>query len=53
MELTENETKIIEFLREARPFEKITIQKDANGKLDNYIINREQKVFLATVILKT
>jgi hypothetical protein len=32
MELTENEKQIIIFLREAKPFETITIQKDANGK---------------------
>lgn len=44
MELTENEKQIIEFLREAKPFESITIQKDASGKPDYYIIKREQKV---------
>ena len=45
MELTENEQKIIEFLRQAKPFETITIQKDANGKPDYYILTREQKVY--------
>ena len=44
MNLTENEKQIIEFLREAKPFENITIQKDASGKPDYYIIKREQKV---------
>jgi len=44
MELTENEKEIILFLREAKPFETITIQKDANGKPDYYIIKREQKI---------
>lgn len=44
MELTPNEQNIITFLREAKPFEHITIQKDASGKPDYYIIKREQKV---------
>lgn len=42
--LTENEKQIILFLREAKPFESITIQKDAGGQPDYYIIKREQKV---------
>ena len=42
--LTDNEKDIILFLREAKPFECITIQKDANGKPDYYIVRREQKV---------
>lgn len=45
IELTENEESIIKFLREARPFETITIQKDSNGKPDYYVLTREQKVF--------
>lgn len=43
-ELTNNEKEIIEFLRESKPFENITIQKDASGKPDYYIVKREQKV---------
>lgn len=43
-DLTENEKQIILFLRESKPFENITIQKDASGKPDYYIIKREQKV---------
>lgn len=46
MTLTEHEKKIIEFLREARPYEKIVIQKDSQGRADNYIITREQKIIL-------
>ena len=44
-ELTNNEKEIIKFLREAKPYETITVQKDSNGKPDYYIITREQKIF--------
>lgn len=44
IELTINEENIILFLRESKPYECITIQKDASGKPDYYIIKREQKV---------
>jgi hypothetical protein len=46
--LTQNEKEIILFLRETKPFETITIQKDASGKPDYYIITREQKVYFRT-----
>jgi hypothetical protein len=45
-ELTENEKQIIEFLREANPYEKIEIQKDSSGKPDYYIISKSQKIIL-------
>lgn len=44
-ELTPNEEKIIQFIREFKPYEKIEIQKDKDGRPDYYIIKREQKVF--------
>lgn len=44
--MTENEKKILEILRELKPFETITVQKDANGKVDYFIVTREQKIFL-------
>jgi len=50
--LTENEKSIIEFLRQSRPYEKIIISKDSQGKPDSYIITREQKIILTTVIIK-
>jgi hypothetical protein len=43
--LTSNEKQIIEFLRQAKPYEKIEITKDKDGKPDYYIIKREQKIF--------
>ena len=49
--MTDNEQKILEILRELRPYETITIQKDANGKPDYFIIKREQKVFLTDVCI--
>jgi len=44
--MTENEKKILEILRELKPFETVTIQKDATGKVDYFIVQREQKIFL-------
>ena len=46
MQLTKNEKEIIEFLREANPYEKIEIVKDSSGKPDYYIINKSQKIIL-------
>lgn len=46
IDITPNEENIILFLRDARPFEKIIIQKDAQGRPDNYIVIREQKVIM-------
>ena len=45
--LTSNEKQIIEFLRQAKPYEKIEIMKNKDGKPDYYIIKREQKIFLS------
>jgi len=42
--LTANEKEIIKFLREARPYEKIEIQKDKDGRPNYYIITRNQKL---------
>jgi hypothetical protein len=46
MELTENEQKIIEILRELKPYEEIKIQKDQLGRPDYYIITRTQKIVI-------
>ena len=50
---TINEENILLFLREAKPFEKIIIQKDAQGRPDNYIVIREQKVIMTSRSLST
>ncbi len=48
MILTENEEKIIEMLREFKPYEKIEVQKDKDGKPDSYFIHRSVKIVLTT-----
>lgn len=50
--MTENEQKMLEVIRDLRPYETVTIQKDANGKPDYFIIKREQKIFLSDIIVK-
>ncbi len=52
MELTQNETTMLEAIRDLRPYETVSIQKDANGKPDFFIIQREQKVFLSDLTNK-
>lgn len=46
MNTTDNEQKILEILRELKPFETITVQKDSNGRPDYFIVTREQKIFM-------
>jgi hypothetical protein len=46
MILTQTEIKIIEILREAKPFEHVDISKDNNGTIDSYIVHRSQKIIL-------
>jgi len=46
IKMTPNEQTIIDTLRELRPFETVAIQKDSKGKPDNFIVKREQKIFL-------
>lgn len=42
--ISENEKNILDIIREIKPFESIEIRKDNNGKLDSYIVKREQKI---------
>jgi hypothetical protein len=51
-EISQNEKTILTVIRELRPYESVSIQKDANGKPDFFIINREQKVFLTDLTNK-
>lgn len=46
MEFTKPEQKIIEILRELKPFEVIRIVKDQNGRPDHYFVERTQKVVI-------
>ncbi len=51
-EISQNEKIMLQAIRELRPYECVSIQKDANGKPDYFIINREQKVFLTELTNK-
>jgi hypothetical protein len=42
-QLTDNEVKLVTVLRSLRPFEKIIISADKNGKVDNYVCERSYK----------
>ena len=46
MEITNPEQKIIEILRELRPFEVVRIVKDQQGRPDHYFVERTQKVVI-------
>jgi len=46
MKLTDNEKKIIEIIRELKPFERIEIIKDQTGKPDYYLLHRSQKTIM-------
>ena len=51
-EINQNEKIMLQAIRELKPYESVSIQKDANGKPDFFIINREQKVFLTDLTNK-
>ena len=46
--MTKNEQKILDILRELKPYEEIRIVKDQLGRPDHYIVTRTQKVVLST-----
>lgn len=51
--LSSSEKSIISFIREAKPYERIEIIKDQNGRIDHYIIHRSQKIVLQpNVVIK-
>lgn len=45
-DLSQNETLIIQALRELKPFERIEIVKDKEGKVDSFLVHRSQKFLL-------
>jgi len=45
-ELNDNEKELLKHIRDLKPYEKIEIQKDQQGKPDYYIISKSQKVIL-------
>lgn len=44
--MTKNEEKLLEIIRELKPFEEVRIVKDQLGRPDHYFITRQQKVVL-------
>lgn len=47
MNLTNVEQRIIEIIREEKPFEVVEIHKDKLGKQDTYLVIRTQKVLIS------
>lgn len=52
IELTSQEEYIIKILREAKPFEQITITKDKGGLPDTYLVLRSQKIMVSQIEIK-
>lgn len=44
--MSNSEKQIIEILRELKPFERIEIVKDSQGRPDHYFIVRTQKIVI-------
>lgn len=46
--MTLNEQKILDILRDLKPFEEVRIVKDQLGRVDHYFVTRTQKIALST-----
>lgn len=44
--MTDNEKKLLEIIRDLKPFEEIKITKDQLGRPNYYIVTRQQKVVI-------
>lgn len=44
--LTQNELAILRVIRELKPYERIEVTKDKDGKWDTYLVHRSQKYVL-------
>lgn len=51
MDLTFNEIELIKILRDLKPFEKIEISKDKQGKPDTIFVHRSQKIIFDKEIM--
>jgi hypothetical protein len=51
-ELSKQEEYIIKMLREARPYEQVTITKDKSGQPDTYLIIRSQKIMISQIDIR-
>lgn len=47
--VTETEKNLLFFLRKRKPYEKVTIQMDRDGKPDFYLVNVEQKLIITSL----
>lgn len=48
MNLSKAEQEIIDILREAKPYEKVVVVKDSQGRPDHYFVERTQKVVIGS-----
>jgi len=48
-EISKEEAYIIDILREAKPYEQITITKDKQGLPDTYLVMRSQKIMISQI----
>jgi hypothetical protein len=49
---TIQEEYIIKLLREAKPFEQITVTKDKNGVPDSFLVLRSQKIMITQLDIR-
>lgn len=47
IDISKQEEYVINMLREAKPYEQITITKDKNGLPDTYLVLRSQKIMIS------
>lgn len=52
IKLSPQEEYIIKILREAKPFEQITITKDKAGVPDSYLVLRSQKIMISQIDIR-
>lgn len=50
--ISPQEEYIIRILRDAKPFEQVTITKDKLGKPDTYLVMRSQKIMISEIEIK-
>lgn len=50
--LSKQEEYIINMLREAKPYEQITITKDKEGKMNTFLILRSQKIMVSEIMIQ-
>lgn len=47
--MSETEQKIIEILRDLKPFERVIVQKDQLGRPEYFLVERSQKIIIKGV----